>query len=169
MTIFLLQVVPGMIPAMFCISPSRFLFRPYDATTTSNLLFTHSFLQFQLKFVRDVVFRSKCIVFFCSFAWLNIWTYLHTWLTSLWKVTSSLQYWLFFTLIQRDKVNWMCVTLNEGYSGATNRDSNNIQIRNQNISSQLSMIRLIFLRFKKNCQFKTFLRTFSNSEFIVRL
>ena len=36
---------------------SRFLLRPYDVTTTSNLLFVHSFMQFQLKCVRNVIFR----------------------------------------------------------------------------------------------------------------
>ena len=37
---------------------SRFLLRPYDVTTTSNLLFVHSFMQFHLKCVRDVILRS---------------------------------------------------------------------------------------------------------------
>ena len=40
------------------ISSSRFLLRPNDVTTTSNLLFVHSFMQFQLNCVRDVIFRS---------------------------------------------------------------------------------------------------------------
>ena len=38
-----------------------FLFRrrrPYDVTTTSNLPFVHSFMQFQLKCVRNVIFCS---------------------------------------------------------------------------------------------------------------
>ena len=34
------------------------MLRPYDFTTTSNLLFVHSFMQFQLKCVREVIFRS---------------------------------------------------------------------------------------------------------------
>ena len=29
--------------------------RPYDVTTTPNLIFVHSFMQFQLKGVRDVI------------------------------------------------------------------------------------------------------------------
>ena len=37
----------------------------------------------------------------------------------------------------------MCATLNEGYLRAATRGSNNIQIRNQNITSQPSMKRLI--------------------------
>ena len=37
---------------------SRFLLRPYDVTIISNLLFVHSFMQFLLKCVCDVIFRS---------------------------------------------------------------------------------------------------------------
>ena len=40
-------------------------------------------------------------------------------------MTSSLWNWLLFTLIQRDKVKWVCVTLNEGYLRSANRGSNN--------------------------------------------
>ena len=40
---------------MLFISLSRFLLRPFDVTATSNLLFVHSFMQFQLKCVRDVI------------------------------------------------------------------------------------------------------------------
>ena len=36
------------------IASSRFLLRPYDVTTTSNLLYVHSFMQFQLECVCDV-------------------------------------------------------------------------------------------------------------------
>ena len=36
----------------------RFLLRTYDVTTTSNLLFVHSFMQFHLKCVREVIFCS---------------------------------------------------------------------------------------------------------------
>ena len=53
-----LRVASGILPAMFFISSSQFLLRPYDVTTTTNLLFVHSFMQFQLKCVRDVIFRS---------------------------------------------------------------------------------------------------------------
>ena len=38
------------------ISSSRFLLRPGNVTTTSNLLFVHSLMQFQLKCVCDVIF-----------------------------------------------------------------------------------------------------------------
>ena len=48
---------------------------------------------------------------FCSFAWLNFWSHL-TYLT---HKNDSLWTWLLITLIQRDKVKWVCVTLNEGY------------------------------------------------------
>ena len=68
----------------------------------------------------------------------------HTWLTSLSKMTSSIWNWLLFTLIQRDKVKWVCVTLNEGYLRSANRGSNNIQIFNQNITDQPSMKRRFF-------------------------
>ena len=36
---------------VFFISSSRFLLRPYEVTTTSDLLFVHSIIQFQLKCV----------------------------------------------------------------------------------------------------------------------
>ena len=39
------------------------------------------------------------------------------------KMTSSLLNWLLFTLIQKDKVKWVCVTLNEDYWRAANRGS----------------------------------------------
>ena len=94
------------------ISSSRFLLRPYDVTTTSNLLFVHSFMQFQLNCVRDVIFRSWWSEFFCSFAWLIFWSHL-TYLT-LKNDFLTLKLTL-FTLIQRDKVRWACFTLNEGY------------------------------------------------------
>ena len=48
----------------FFISSSRFLLRPDDVTTTSNLLFVHSFMQFQLKCVRDVIFALSGASFF---------------------------------------------------------------------------------------------------------
>ena len=41
-------------------------------------------------------------------------------------MTSSLWNWLLFTLIQRDKVKWVCVTLNECYLRSANRGSNNL-------------------------------------------
>ena len=56
---------------------------------TSQPLFVHSFMQFQLKCVRDVIFRFD----------------------------------IDFTLIQRDKVKWVCVTL---YPGAVNGHSKNL-------------------------------------------
>ena len=34
--------------------------------------------------------------------------------------------WLLFTLIQRDKVKWVCVTLNEGYLRAAYKGSKNL-------------------------------------------
>ena len=41
-------------------------------------------------------------------------------------MTSSIWNWHLFTLIQRDKVKWVCVTLNEGYLRSANRGSNNL-------------------------------------------
>ena len=111
-------------PALFFISSSRFLLRPYDVTTTSNLLFVHLFMQFHLKCVRDFIFVER--VFFYSIAWFNFWSHLTylthkndfelwNWLTLNFEISHSLWNWLLFTLIQRDKVKWVCVTLNEGY------------------------------------------------------
>ena len=40
-------------------------------------------------------------------------------------MTSSLWNWLLFTLIERDKVKWVCFILNEGYLRSANRGSNN--------------------------------------------
>ena len=50
----------------------------------------------------------------------------HTWLTALSIITSWLWNWLFFTLIQRDTVKWVRVTLNEGYRREANRRSNDL-------------------------------------------
>ena len=48
---------------LFFIS-SRLLLRPYDVTTSSSLLFAHSFVQFQLNCVHDVIFHSLKSEFF---------------------------------------------------------------------------------------------------------
>ena len=74
-------------PAMFFfISSSRFLLRPYDVTTTWNLLF----------FIRLCNFNwSACVTSFfalsgasfCSFAWLNFWSHL-TYLNVKWVCVS---------------------------------------------------------------------------------
>ena len=53
---------------VFFISSTRFLLQQYDVTKTSNLLFVHSVIQFQLKCVRDVIFHSYWSECFCSFA-----------------------------------------------------------------------------------------------------
>ena len=53
-------------------------------------------------------------------------------------MTSSLWNWLLFTFIQRDKVKWVCVTLNEGYQRAANRGRKNLYgffNQNKNISA----------------------------------
>ena len=47
-----LNCTSGLVLLCFFISSSQFLLRPYDVTTTSNLLFVHSFMQFQLNCVR---------------------------------------------------------------------------------------------------------------------
>ena len=60
---------------------------------------------------------------FCSFAWLNFWSHL-TYLTL--KNDFLILKLTFFTLIQREKVKWVCVTLNEGYLRAANRGSKNL-------------------------------------------
>ena len=75
---------------------------------------------------------------FCSFAWLNFWSHL-TYLT-LKNDFLTLKFFL-FTLIQRDKIKWVCVTLNEGYLRAADRGSRNFY---QNIIYQPSMKRRFF-------------------------
>ena len=71
-------------PAMFFISPSRFLLRPYDVTTTSNLLFNCSWTKFIAIIVNVCVFfmeifRLTILTFRVTFtplalrfAWPNI-------------------------------------------------------------------------------------------------
>ena len=49
------RVGSGILLAMFFILSARFFLRPYDVTATSVLLF-HSFMQYQLICVRDVIF-----------------------------------------------------------------------------------------------------------------
>ena len=103
-----------------------FLYRRHDFCydhMTSQPLFVHSFRQFQLNCMCDVIFRSQWSEFFCSCAWLNFWSHLTY---SLSKMTFSLWNWLLFTLFQRDKVKWVCVTLTEGYLRAANRGSKNL-------------------------------------------
>ena len=60
------------------------------------------------------------------FLFIRVIKFLVTRLTSLSKLTSSLWSWLLFTLIERDEVKWVCVTLNEGYLRAANTASNNL-------------------------------------------
>ena len=55
-----LNYTSGRVLLCFFISSSR----PYDVTTTSNLLFVHSFMQFQLNYVRNVIFCSSWSEFF---------------------------------------------------------------------------------------------------------
>ena len=93
----------------------------YDVTTTSNLLLVHSFMQFQLNCVRYVIFHSFWSEFFCSFAWFSFWSRV-AYLTL--KNDFLALKLTFLYLIQRDKVSWMCVTLNEGFLRAANRGSN---------------------------------------------
>ena len=107
-------------PAMFFLF--RFLLRPYDVTATSNLLFVHCSCNFNwsacvtsfLLLVERVFCSIRVIKFLVTLdlphsqKWLPDWN------------------WLLFTLIQRDKVKWVCVTLNEGYLRAANRGSKNL-------------------------------------------
>ena len=87
-------------------------------TPKQELLFVHSFMQFELKCVCDVIYRSFFVHSREIFG--------HTWLTWLSKMTSSLWNWLLFSLIQRDKVKWVYLTLNEGYLRAANGGSKNL-------------------------------------------
>ena len=84
------------------------ILRPYDVTTTSNLLFVHA-ISTEVRAWRHFLLLVDRV--FCSFDfYLLLFTFI----------------WLLFTLIQRDKVKWACVTLNEGWSRAANRGSNNL-------------------------------------------
>ena len=106
---------------VFFISSSWFLLRPNDVTSTF-CSFVHA-ISTELHAWRH--FSLLVERFFCSFAWLSFWSHL-TYLP-LSKMISSLWNWLLFTLIQRDKVKWVCVTLNEGYLRSANRGSKRIK------------------------------------------
>ena len=57
----------------------------------------------------------------------------------------------------------MCVTVNEGYLKAANRSSDNIQFRNQNITSQPSLdFFVVFFAFR-DCRSTKLLRLFSGN------
>ena len=73
------EAVIGLLFVLFIYLSSRFLLRPYDFTTTSNILFVQSFMQFKLNCARNVIFHAVDI-FFCSFAWLKFWSHV-TYLT----------------------------------------------------------------------------------------
>ena len=60
----LLEIIIGLLLFFYLLSSSQFLLRPCDVTTTSNLPFVHSFMQFQLNCLRDVIFRSWWSEFF---------------------------------------------------------------------------------------------------------
>ena len=95
------------------------------------MLVVNLFMQSQLNCVHDVSFTTRGEFFVPS----SDFVFCHLWLTSLSKMTSSLWNWLFFTLIQRDEVKWVQVTLFEGYLRAAN-EAIIKQILNQNIISQ---------------------------------
>ena len=102
--------------------------------------YVQSLKQFQLKCVRDVLSQS----YWSELVYSPDYFSGHTWLISLSKMTSSLWNWVFFTLIQRDDVKWMCATLNEGYLRAANRGSIILQIPYRKITSHPLMKRVIF-------------------------
>ena len=87
-------------------------------------------------FIRSFPFNwSACVTFFfalrgASFLFIREIKFLVTLDLPLSKMTSSPWSSLLYTLIQRDKVRWMCVTLNKGYLRAANRGSKNLQILN---------------------------------------
>ena len=56
---------------LFFIS-SRFLLRPYDVTTTSYLLFIHSFMQFQLNCVRDVILLHMIFLLYMTYLTVKV-------------------------------------------------------------------------------------------------
>ena len=90
----------------------------YDVTTTSNLLLVHA-ISTELRALRHFSLFLERV--FCSFAWLSFWS--HVAYLTLKNDFLALKL-TFLYLIQRDKVSWMCVTLNEGYLRAANRGSN---------------------------------------------
>ena len=83
-------------------------------------------------FIRSCNFNwIACVTSFfalsgASFLFMRVLKFLVTLDTSLSRMTSSIWNWLLFTLIQRDKVKWVCVTLNEGYLRSANRGSKNV-------------------------------------------
>ena len=92
----------------------------------------------------------------------------HTWLTSLSKMTSSLWNWVLFTLIQRDKVKWVCITLNEGYYRAANRGSKNlyrflIKIEHISLQWKAEYFWSVFFTVFLDCRSTKLLRLFSGN------
>ena len=126
----------GLLLAFF-ISSSWFLLRPYDVTTTSNLPFVHSIMQVRVWrhnhfksvfFIQSCSFTVACVTSYlslsgASFMFIRVIKFLVTRDLPHSKMTSWLWNWFF---LQRDKVKWMCVTLNEGYLRAAKRGSNNL-------------------------------------------
>ena len=107
-----------------------FLFRQQDFCY--DHLTSQSPLQICFVFICSYIFNwIACVTSFftlyreCFFVKSRDQMFGHTWLTSLSKMTFSLCNWLFFTLIQTDKVKWVCTALTEGYFRAANRISSN--------------------------------------------
>ena len=73
-----LRVVSWIFSATFSISSSKYLFRPWDVTTTSNQLFLYSPMQLQLKcgryelLMERFFFRSFVRLRFCSHVYLTL-------------------------------------------------------------------------------------------------
>ena len=101
---------------------------------------------------------------FCSFAKLIFGQYCPT---SLSKTISSHWNWLLFTVIRRDKVQWVCVILNEHYLSAANRSSKNLytfsfQTKHNSLQGKDKFFGLSYC-FIWDCRFMRLLRLFSGN------
>ena len=113
-----LWVASGILSALFFISSSWFFLRPYDVTATF-CSFIHGAWTKLHAFCYLLLLVERV---FCSFAWFIFWS--HLTYPTLKKDFLTLKL-TFFTLTQRDKLKWVCVTLNEGYLTSANNSSSN--------------------------------------------
>ena len=105
---------------MFFISSSRVSLRPYDVTICFYVL---SFMQIRLNFAREVFFRFYWSEFFL---FIRVKEFFWSYVTLLTLKNDFLS--LKLTLIQSDKIKWVCVTLIEVNLWAVNRSSIRINI-----------------------------------------
>ena len=113
-------------------------------------------------FVREVIFHSKWSELFIrviKFLLTHDLPHSQKWLP-LWNC-------ILFTLIQRAKVKWLCITLNEGYLGGANRGSKNLyrffksKCNVWAFNEKTNFFGLSFLLFFLYCRSTKLLRLFS--------